>query len=67
MSMFLLQLKKEFCEKKEHNALKGFFHAKITSATVALGAELMIATIRWLSVVMHASNQKLRSLFLYTM
>jgi hypothetical protein len=65
MSVFLLQLKKELCKQTEHDALWGFLHAKITSATVALGGELMLATLRWLSVVMPASKQKLRSLLLY--
>lgn len=67
MSVFLLQLKKELCKETEHDALWGFLHAKITSATAALGGELMLATLRWLSVVMPASKQKLRSLLLYTL
>jgi hypothetical protein len=67
MSVFLLQLKKELCKEKEHDALKVLLHAKITSATAALGAELMVATLRWLSVVMPASKQKIRSLLLYTL
>ena len=67
MSVFLLQLKKELCKETEHDALKGFLHAKITSATAALGGELMLATLRWLSVDMPASKQKLRSLLLYTL
>jgi hypothetical protein len=66
-SVFLLQLKKELCKETEHDALKGFLHAKITSATTALGGELMLATLHWLSVVMLASKQKLRSMLLCTL